>query len=155
VETIRLRQFADVYDVWPLEGTPTHYRIGNRRPIGWVRADAVLPWDTRLVLRAPGGKVAAAPAPAGAGRSAVEVGDIPSPVIAWKPGAIAVALWDARRPWERVARSGWLRSDDLPGDAWGVLLSEFEVRALLDEPPMAMTPAGAGLVRLRAVLGRL
>src|SRR4051794_26212111 len=29
VETIRHRQFADLYDVWPLQGRPTHYRIGN------------------------------------------------------------------------------------------------------------------------------
>src|SRR5690606_33872079 len=41
VETINRRIFADVYDVWPLRGEPTHYRIGNRRPIGWVRAGDV------------------------------------------------------------------------------------------------------------------
>jgi hypothetical protein len=155
VETIRLRQFADVYDVWPLKGTPTHYRIGNRRPIGWVPAADVLPWDTRLVLKAPRGTLALADATRGAGGTAVEVGEVPMPVLAWRPGAVEVAAWDRDHPWERVARTAWAKADDVPRESWGVLLSEFEVRELLDAPADAKSPAGAGLARLRAVLGRL
>src|SRR5262249_12514702 len=37
-DSVRHRMFADVYDLWPPSGDPTHYRIGNRRPLGWVSA---------------------------------------------------------------------------------------------------------------------
>src|SRR5690242_6690914 len=31
-QTIRHRMIVDIYDVWPLTGQATHYRVGTRRP---------------------------------------------------------------------------------------------------------------------------
>ncbi|MBX6314451.1 MAG: hypothetical protein IRY99_16285, partial [Isosphaeraceae bacterium] len=134
VETIRRRGLYDVYDLWPLQGRPTHDRIGNRRPIGWVAAEVVLPWDTRLVLRAPEGKLDLADQPERRAKSSVAVGAIPLPVVAWTDHAIEVAVWEADRPWSAIARRGWIASEEIPSEAWGVLLSSAECRALLDPP---------------------
>jgi hypothetical protein len=154
VETIRRRQFADVYDVWPLAGPPTHYRIGNRRPIGWVAAADELPWDTRLVVLAPGGALRLSGAPGGDARP-VAVGRVTLPVVAWDGPSVRVAVWAEDRPWSEVSRYGWVPAADLPAESWGVLLSQFEVRKLLDAPPPD-DPSGPPMpTRLRAVLGRL
>ncbi len=150
IETIDRRMFVDVYDVWPEPGPISHLRVGNRKPIGWIPAPGVLPWDTRLVVRAPGGRLSMAPTPGGAG-SPVPVGAGSLPVLAWDGRAVELAVWDPARPWSEVARRGWVRLDDLPPDAWGVWISQVELpillRLALDGDP--------ALVRLRAVLGRL
>lgn len=155
VGTIRHRMIADVYDVWPLKGELTHYRIGSRRPIGWVAAADVLPWDTRLVIRAPEGKLALADAPDGPAGAAVEVGAVPLPVVAWTEGAIRVAVWAPDRPWAEVARLGWVPLADVPAEAWGVWLSRDELLALLRQVLSPAAAAGAEVTRLRAILGRL
>jgi hypothetical protein len=155
VETIGYRLFADVYDVWPLRGEPTHYRIGGRRPIGWVGAADVLPWDTRLVIRAPGGKLAPADSPGSPAGATVEVGTVPLPVLAWTEGAIRVAVWERDRPWSEVARRGWVPTADVPAEAWGVWLSREELLDLLRRTLAPHTASEAQAVRLRALLGRL
>ena len=149
-ETIDRRMFVDVYDLWPEPGPVTHVRVGNRKPIGWVPASDVLLWDTRLVLRAPGGRLMMAGSPGGPGRP-VEVGTVPVPVLAWEGRSVEVAAWEPGHPWSKVARTGWVRLDDLPPEAWGVWVSQVELPTLLrlaidGDPPV---------VRLRAVLGRL
>jgi hypothetical protein len=149
-ETIDRRMFVDVYDLWPEPGPVTHARVGNRKPIGWVPVSDVLLWDTRLVLRPPGGRLLMADQPGGPGRP-VEVGACPVPVLAWEGRAVEVAAWEPGHPWSKVSRTGWVRMDDLPAGAWGVWVSQFELPTLLrlaidGDPPV---------VRLRAVLGRL
>lgn len=153
-EIIRQRMFADVYDVWPLKGTPTHYRIGNQRAIGWVSAADVLPWSTRLVVRAPSGQLALAEGPGGATGTPVEVGDVPLPVLDWQGGSVRVAAWDREAPWARIERTGWVGLDELPAEAWGVLLSRVEVLKLIRLADNSQGPARQE-VRLRAVSGRL
>jgi hypothetical protein len=152
-ETIRRRMIACIYDEWPLSGPPAFERIGtSRRPIGWVAADSLLPWDTRLVIQPPGGPLRLAPEPDGAGAAPVEAGSIPLPVLAWRDGSIQVAAWDRDHPWSRVAWIGWARSADLPADSWGVLLSQEEIDTLLRQAlssAAAPTPAD----RLRSLLG--
>lgn len=153
VETIRRRMFACIYDDWPLTAAPAFERIGNRRrPIGWVPADAVLRWDTRLVVRATTGSIALANDPDGDAATPVEVGSIPLPVLAWRDGVIQVAAWDRDPPWSRVARVGWARMADVPPESWGVLLSEPEIAALLGRA-LATNAEDAPSDRLRSVLG--
>jgi hypothetical protein len=136
--TIAHRMFVDVYDVWPLQGAPDHYRVGNRRPVGWVDREDVLLWDTRLVLRAVGQIGQSAD-----GRSL--------PVLDWRPDAVQVAVWDDDRPWSEVARTTWLPTADLPAASWGVWLTREELLALI---PRTMTAPPLHL-RLRTLLGRL
>ncbi|WP_435010895.1 hypothetical protein P12x_002185 [Tundrisphaera lichenicola] len=151
-ETIDRRMFVDVYDTWPEPGPPTHVRIGNRRPIGWVSIADVLPWDTRLVVRAPGGRLSIGESPEGPTRS-VTVGDGSLPVLAMEGQAVQVAVWEPGQPWSAVARSGWVRLDDLPAGSWGVWISQFELPILLR---LAFDrQADPSLIRLRTVLGRL
>jgi hypothetical protein len=134
VETIGRRQFADVYDVWPLKGEPTHYRIGNRRAFGWVTAADVLPWDTRLVLDGPD----AAPA---------------LPIVGWnEEGRVRVADWAPDQPWRRVAGERWLDAGAAPDSSWGALISRVELLALLRRL-MANEPAS--LLRAQALTGDL
>jgi len=151
-DAIRSRMFADVYDTWPLTGRPTHYRVGNRRPIGWIAAADALAWDTRLVVRAPGGTIAQADEPGGPTGAPIAVGDAPLPVLAWRPGAVRVAAWEPQRPWAEVARIGWVRAADLPESNWGVWMGGDELLILLRPPPPG---EDRGTQRLRALLGRL
>jgi len=147
-EMIRHRMIADVYDVWPLSGTPTHYRIGNRRPLGWVAAGAVLTWDTRLVAMAARRRLAMAAAPGGS----VEVGEISTPIVEWRPGAVRVATWERGRPWSEVSKIEWVKDSDLPASAWGAFLSRDELLTLLRRSLSGEDPK---VLRLRAILGRL
>jgi hypothetical protein len=150
VEVIRHRQFADVYDVWPLKKGPvTHYRIGNRRPVGWVRAEEVLPWDTRLVIRAPGGSLTLADP-----GLVTEVGKIPLPVLGWDEKRLQVAVWRGGSPFGLLAWTGWFRSREVPPEAWAVLLSQLEVQRLVERFPSDSSEPPE-MTRLRAVLGRL
>jgi hypothetical protein len=152
VETIDRRMFVDVYDTWPSPGPVSHVRVGNRKPIGWVKESDVLGWNTRLVVRAPEGRLKLGDSPEGVPGQAVEVGRLPLPVLAWADRAVEVAVWDQARPWSTVARRGWVRSSDLPPEAWGVWISQVELPILLGLANLGDTPE---LVRLRAVLGRL
>jgi hypothetical protein len=149
-ETIDRRMFVDVYDYWPEPGPVSHVRVGNRKPVGWVLVTDVLLWDTRLVIRAPGGRLTMADDPGGAGRP-VEVGASPLPVLGWEGRSVEVAVWQPGHPWSKVDRRYWVRMDDLPPESWGVWISQVELPNLLryaidGDPPV---------VRLRAVLGRL
>ncbi|MEW4567192.1 hypothetical protein AB1L88_04930 [Tautonia sp. JC769] len=152
VESIRRRIFADVYDVWPLGGTPTHYRIGNRQPIGWVEADAVLPWDTRLVVRPVGSEIRLRTDPADERGSSLSLDGTPLPIVEWGSDAVRVAVWDRAEPWGAVDRWGWVRLGELPPDAIGVLLTRSELLELLR---IAIEPerAGAPPPRVLAMLG--
>ena len=152
VDAIRSRMFADVYDGWPLAGPPTHYRVGNRRPIGWVAAADALAWDTRLVVRAPGGSIALADKPGGRATAPLSVGDVPMPVLEWRAGSIRVAAWEPRRPWAEVARVGWVKEADLSAESWGAWMGGDELLILLRPPPPG---EDRGTQRLRALLGRL
>jgi len=135
VETIRQRIFAEVFDVWPLQGEPTHYRIGNNgRPIGWVSAADVLPWNTRLVL------IARSKQPISLPESASELDEPsptsilitnPTPIIDWTEDAVRLVIWAERAPWQRSARTVWVPRAEIPETAWGVWLSRFELLELL------------------------
>jgi len=147
-EPIRHRMLADLYDVWPPSGTPTHYRLGNRRPIGWVAAAAVLPWDTRLVVKTPKEKLATVDPPG----ESVEIGAVASPILEWRPGSVRLASWERGRPWTDVAKIGWVAEAELPGAGWGVFLSRDELLTLLRR---SLAGEDARRLRLRAILGRL
>jgi hypothetical protein len=127
-ETIGRRVFADVYDVWPLDGEPTHYRVGNRRAFGWVPAADVLPWNTRLVLADDGTAL---------------------PVVGWGDSRLQVARWAEGAAWQRV---GGLSSMPADSPDLGVLLSRDELAFLLRR---LIAGEGAEELRLRAILGRL
>jgi hypothetical protein len=133
-DRITRRSWVDVYDVWPLDGPPTHFRVGNRKPLGWVAVADALPWDTRLVVKTDG---------------------VPVPVVGWREGAVEVALWDRERPWSGVARRDTIRLADLPPGSLGVLVAREELPALLSLGLAAGDDPARGRARLRAVLGRL
>lgn len=154
VETISRRVFADVYDLWPLKGEPTHYRIGNRRPIGWVVAEAVLAWDTRLVLRPTDGLLTIRDDPSAAEGEAVSVGSSSLPVIDWDEDAVRIVLWETNDAWSRVGRLGWVRIDEVGADEVGVLMSRSE---LFEAMRLSMEGGNPSVVpeRILAVLGRL
>ena len=152
VETINQRIFADVYDVWPLRGEPTHYRIGNRRPIGWVEA-ADGPAVVDPAGRPVAGRCTVARRWAGRGTRGRRSRPDRSrcPVIGWTDEAVEVAVWSPDAPWERVERTGWLRLDAIPDEAWGVWLSRAELVGLLRRSIGG--DAEAGSLRVEAVLG--
>ncbi len=154
-ETIGRRMFVDIYDVWPLAGTPTHYRVGNRRAFGWLPAAVVLPWDSRLVIRAAGTTRQLTDAPDGTNGTTVGPAESPWPILAWTPGAVRVAVWVPGRSWEEVERFGWVRLDDLSGNDRGVLLSREELLMLLRRMLDRENVANRRELRLRALLGLL
>ena len=122
--------FVDIYDVRPLQGPPTHDRVGNRRPFGWVRRRPA-------ALEHPAGGSGRrgelqfrTPARAGRSRPAAP-----------RPGIAARHRLDSRRragrraaqghAWEEVDRRVWVRPSDLPPDRWGVWLSRDELLVFL------------------------
>jgi hypothetical protein len=133
MDTIRHRMFVDVYDVWPLQGDPTHYRVGNRRPLGWVQGKDLLAWDTRLVVRREGVSV---------------------PVLEWPGESLTIAQWDSANPWFQVDRIASLPTSSLKPDDWGVWLSRIELLAVLRRTFTSSSESPERL-RLRIVLGRL
>jgi hypothetical protein len=151
--TIQHRMFVEIYDAWPLTGEPTHYRVGNRRPIGWVRAVDLLTWDTRLVVRSPGGPLPLAEGPEHAAPTSTAVGRSSLPVLGWSPSALRVAAWAPDHPWSEIDRRAWVRQASLPPASWGVWLSREELLALLRRS-LAASESPQRL-RLRAILGRL
>ncbi len=155
VETIRFRGFFDVYDVWPLSGEPTHYRIGNRRPIGWVGASSVLPWSTRLVAQPADGNLTIANAPDTSDRIEVSIGRSPVPVLAWEEGSVQLAIWRDGEPWSEVERKGWASKSRFSSENWGVLLSRDELLMLMSRMLEGESAEGADTLRVRALLGRL
>ena len=144
--TIDRRMFVDIYDEWPDAAQPSHFRVGFRQQLGWVAAADLLPWNTRLVVRPPAGRLRI-------DGTAVEVGSAACPVLnANRRGdGVEVAVWAADHPWEVVGRRGWVRLADLPAEAWGVWISQVELpnllRLALDGDP--------DVLRLVAVLGRV
>ncbi|WP_152050635.1 hypothetical protein [Tautonia marina] len=154
VETIRRRIFADVYDVWPSSGAPTHYRIGNRRPIGWVEAESVLPWETRLVLNPSGRSLRLRRDSGDEQGTLMDLGSVPLPVLDWNSEEVHVAVWDPSALWSKVEVTGWVRIEEVPSEAFGVLVTRYELLELLRlvlEPTAAGSPPG----RISAILGTL
>jgi hypothetical protein len=149
VETIAHRSFVDIYDVWPTTGPPTHYRVGNRSAIGWVKAADLLPWDTRLVLRVPGEGLVASDA-SGATRKLKSSSPL-LPVVGWNEGQVEVVTWEPGRPWEAVGGRLSIAAGDIPLEAWGVLVEQAETWRML----WATAREPAEGVFLRAVVGRL
>lgn len=132
IETIGRRLFADIYDTWPAQGPPTHYRIGVGRPFGWVEAAHVLPWSTRLV--------------AGAGPSAPGG----SPVVAWHDDQLEVLRWSPDAgDWTTPSRRDRIAPDAEPLAA---LLSRSELSLLLRR---LLAGEDTASLRLRALLGDL
>lgn len=152
-EFIRFPGFFDVYDVWPLEGEPSHYRIGNRRPFGWVPESKVLPWSTRLVARSSDGRVRAQNQEDPTGLEPVAIGTSPLPILNWEGDLLQIMTWQAGEAWQEPKRPIWVESDDMK--AKGILLSRDELLILLDQVlGLAASEAGESL-RARALIGRL
>jgi len=143
-EIIDRRMFVDLYDEWPDAAKPSHYRVGNRSPIGWVAADSLLPWNTRLVVRPPSGRLIL-------DGKEVQVGKVACPVLHWRSDAVELAIWSKEQPWETLGRRGWVRLADLPVDAWGVWISQVELPNLL----RLALGGDSEVVRLRVMLGRI
>ena len=106
--------FVDVYDTWPSPGPVTHLRVGNRKPIGWIKASDALAWDTRLVVRVAGGPVddCRTRRERRVG-SAVEVGTGPDSRSSGgiKKGRSRSPTWDlGPAVVGSVARKGWVRA---------------------------------------------
>lgn len=135
LETISQRLFVDIYDVWP-PGRPTHVRIGTRQPLGWIPREALLPWDTRLVVLRRGQK---------------EV--VPMPVLGWDGDRVEVAVWAPGAPWGRVDHREWLEPDAVAER--GVMLSRVELAALIDRLLGDPKDESRNDLRVRLVLGRL
>ncbi len=155
-ETIRHRMFVDIYDVWPLSGEPTHYRVGNRRAIGWVEARDLLPWSTRLVRR-PAGDVLNLSERAGQPPSRrVPASKALLPILDWSGDSIREAVWKPAASWSEVETTGWELVESVEEDNLGLLLSREEVLELMRVliAPEASADEGSDL-RLRAVSGRL
>jgi hypothetical protein len=152
-ERIGVRMFVDIYDVWPLEGEPTHFRVGNRRPIGWARTVDLLPWNTRLVLQPSGEPLSIGETPNGP-FTPQEVGKASLPVIAWNDRAIEVVVWDRDRPWQAIERRGWVPIDRATRALAGVWMSHEELLDLLRRS-LGSSTEKPQILRLRAVLGRL
>jgi hypothetical protein len=149
--TITLRIFVDISDLWPLNGPTTHFRVGNRGLIGWVASADCLAWDTRLVIRAPGGRLSLARKLDGP-TVEVDAGSFPLPVTAWQASWVEVAVWRNDQPWSTVESRGWVDLARLPRSSVGVLIAREELPALLlglDDP------ASQRRGRLLAILGRL
>ncbi len=152
-ETIHQRMFVDIYDVWPLSGEPTHYRVGNRRAIGWVEAGDLLSWSTRLVRKPAEGELRLADRPGEAPGHAVSVTGSPVPVLEWSGEWVREAVWSPSGPWTEVAATGWERADAIEEDGLGVLLTRGELLELM-RLLIASGEAPTDL-RLRAALGIL
>ena len=142
--TIDRRMFVDIYDEWPDAKAPTFLRVGNRQPLGWIAAADLLPWNTRLVVRPPAGRLALNGAELATGPAAC-------PVLNWRGDAVEVATWAADHPWEAVGGQGWVRLGELPAEAWGVWTSQVELPNLL----RLAIDGDPDVVRLVAVLGRV
>jgi len=154
-ETIRHRMFVDVYDVWPLQGAPEYFRVGNRKAIGWVRRADLLPWDTRLVIRDEGESLLVTDAPDHSPRPITIRASLP--VLEWGTDSLSVAVWDSERPWSEVERRAQVHTSTLATKSWGLWLSREELLALLRRTvaPAAEHQESAAQLRLRALLGRL
>jgi hypothetical protein len=162
VKTIRYRMFVDIYDVWPLLGEPTHYRVGNRGAIGWVRAEDLLPWCTRLVRRPNSGSWKLAAQPSETPVRAVTNPKTVLPILNWNGGWIQEAAWNPSAPWSEVQFVGWekiapLEAASAGGVAspdLGLLLTREELLELMRQL-LATPEVQRDTLRLRASLGML
>lgn len=156
VETLRRRVFVDIYDVWSMSGPPTHVRVGNRGPVGWVATIDVLPWDTRLVLQPESRKLPESPEPGGVPRDREVAPGVPLPIVGWQGENVQVAFWTPEADRFQLRGRGWVRLvADGDTDRIGVLLSRVELLALLQRVLTDDSPAARSEARLRAILGRL
>ncbi|HEU5116915.1 MAG TPA: hypothetical protein VFT74_09600, partial [Isosphaeraceae bacterium] len=131
VETIHQRMFVNIYDVWPVSGEPTHYRVGNRRPIGWVEARDLLPWSTRLVRKPAEGELRLADGPGEGPSRSLSVSGSPVPILEWSGESIREAVWSTSGPWTEVVATGWERTIAIEEDRLGVLLTRGELLELM------------------------
>ena len=153
VATIRLRQFADVFDVWPTTGPPTHFRIGNRKPIGWIKAADALDWSTRLAFMPLARTLALADSPGGTSRGPLPTGDTALPVLDWKDEAVRIGVWEPDRPWSEIAGEGWLTPAS--EDRWGLWIGRDELLGLIGLLGRSEVPEKVEEVRLKAIVGAL
>jgi hypothetical protein len=153
-DVIRLRMFVDVYDVWPLEGEPAFYRVGNRKPLGWVKSTDLLPWDTRLVVRPPAGTIAL-PRLSPELKGVALAGGVSYPVVGWSAEGVKFPLWTWPSAWQAFTRNYWIENAALGRDDWGIWLSREELLALLLRPGDELSSSERQRIRLRALLGRL
>lgn len=156
-ESIRRRIFVDVYDVWPVQPAdqPAFYRVGNERPLGWVRADQLLVWPTRLAIRWPStagsSDTTTLSAPVGATSGVVG----PLPILNWNADAMEVGLWEVNQAWRSLASTSWISSTSVPVSARGILLSRVELLELLRRSTEADSPEARESLRLRAIFGQI
>ncbi|MFO0956800.1 MAG: hypothetical protein U0800_04950 [Isosphaeraceae bacterium] len=141
--TIGKRRIVEILNAWPLRGEPTHYLIRQDKLRGWVKADAVLLWDTRLVVRPP---------PQGL---LVEGGMIPAsypslPITAIDEalGTLTLAEWDPENAWELVRGFRKVKLAEVPPESLEILASPLEMKVILADPDSKP-------LRARAALGRL
>lgn len=143
--TLGMRRIVSLLNVWPLRGEPTHYLIGQDqdRPIGWVKADDLLRWDTRLVVRPPqqGLAVEGGLVPSGSPPLAVTAIDGPA-------GILTLAEWDPDGPWRVIRGFRKARLAEIPAESLEVLATRKELLVM----QKVQDPAP---LRDRAVLGRL
>jgi hypothetical protein len=153
--TFRARGFSDLFDVWPRRGAPTHYRVGNENLTGWVEADDVIPWDTRLAVRLGAGPTELRAGASGGLATRVESPGGVFPVLAWEDGAIKIAVWDAGLPWSKLAGIGWISAEQVPGNVWAALLTDAEIVAARRAARRAEKSTESLRVRMRTLLGLL
>lgn len=156
VETIERRGFVEIYDEWPLEGEPTHVRVGNNgRAIGWIKAGAILNWPTRLV-RKPDETVVLANEPTETPQRRLRADGNPLPILEWQEGVIREAVWRESGPWSEVETSGWEPLEQVEQARLGVLLSREELLELMKRLLAGDERADQPLdLRLKAVTGEL
>ncbi len=143
VVTIGLRRIVEVLNVWPPRGETTHYRIQVGKNTGWVKADDVLIWDTRLVVRVPGAGL-----PSHDGTIAGGGPPLPITAIDAQAGTVTLVEWDPQGPWRAMKRRLTVKLADVPAGSIEVFLVRAELLTLIGR----QAPADA---RARAALGRL
>lgn len=141
--TMGLRRIVDVLNVWPLRGEPTHYEIQSGNVSGWVKAEDLLPWDTRLVVRVPTSGLTTS-------EGALAGGGPPLPIVAIdaQTGTITLVEWDDLAPWQVVKRRVVVKVDQIPSEGFEVFLVRRELATA------SGNQVGEG-TRPRAALGRL
>ena len=149
--TIRHRSFVDFYNSWPLQGSATHIRVGNRRPLGWVNLERLLLWPTRIVLMSAGTKLSYVNEKG----ERLAIGPDPVPVLVQNPKDVQVLTWGEAGAWHVGGRLASLLPNDIPDEAWGLWLTRSELLYLLGRDRSQTPPPGfqRPVAVLKALLG--